>query len=302
MVNSQSLSSTLSSQWDEPVVQHEIDMMNTNISYLAQGHHKPTVPPFHLRYPITTECLAEGFGTFVELMFGLGTTCTLIVHNTSTHWFVNSLAWGIGTASGRFVSGGVSASYGNPALTITSAAMGKFPWNKVIPYLLAQFIGAFAAAWVIYIVLFSCHPNVLYDDNTSRIFITGAQEMLLDTINYYGAFFIEFTASSMYIGGYFAIVDVRRQESATPAIRKFMIFLLTTGVALAFGYETGFGINPFRDFAPRVMLGLLGWQTAFHETYFFIPLIAPVVGGLVGALLQELCVGMHFNKESKYIL
>src|SRR5436190_2677621 len=101
---------------------------------------------------LVREMLAEFLGTFVLIMFGVGVVAqTVLSKGTAGTTLSINIAWGLGVAMGCYVAGGVTGAHLNPAVTLTLAVHRKFPWNKVLPYSLAQVIGAFAASAVVYL-------------------------------------------------------------------------------------------------------------------------------------------------------
>src|SRR6266702_2474759 len=108
------------------------------------------------------EMISEFFGTMVLILFGDGCVATfglftsIGTNNAATpfanEWIVIILGWGLAVMLGIYVAGTLSGAHINPAVTLALAARGKFPWNKVAPYWLAQVLGAFVAAAILYFV------------------------------------------------------------------------------------------------------------------------------------------------------
>src|SRR5919202_3211004 len=101
------------------------------------------------RNTLLGELSAELLGTFTLIIFGVGVVAqTVLTPFTagaqSIHW-----AWGIGVVMGVYVAGGISGAHINPAVTLALALRREFPWTKVLPYTLAQTLGAFLAALLI---------------------------------------------------------------------------------------------------------------------------------------------------------
>src|SRR5437879_3671285 len=105
------------------------------------------------------EAIAEFFGTFVLLLFGDGCVATFSLFNKlpgsgsfANEWTVIILGWGLAVMLGIYVAGAVSGAHLNPAVTLALAVRGKLPWSKVLPYWLAQLLGAFIAAIILFYV------------------------------------------------------------------------------------------------------------------------------------------------------
>ena len=102
--------------------------------------------------PLTREVLAEGFGTFVLIVFGVGVVAQFVLSREAAgSYLAINLAWGLAVMMGCYVSGGVSGAHLNPAVTIALAVHRGFPWGKVLPYVAAQLVGAFIASSVVYV-------------------------------------------------------------------------------------------------------------------------------------------------------
>ena len=111
------------------------------------------------------ESLAEFLGTFVLIAFGDGVVAMAVaaldssgraatattIFQASGDWLLITWGWAFAVAMGVYVAGGVTGAHINPAVTLAFAVKGDFPWNKVIPYWIAQFLGAFAGAWLVFI-------------------------------------------------------------------------------------------------------------------------------------------------------
>src|SRR6059036_2706699 len=85
------------------------------------------------------ELLAEFFGTFVLIVFGVGVVAQVVLSRIAAGTFLSiNIAWGLAVTMGCYVSAGVTGAHLNPAVTLALAARRAFPWNKVAPYAAAQ--------------------------------------------------------------------------------------------------------------------------------------------------------------------
>src|SRR2546428_12553083 len=108
------------------------------------------------------EMISEFFGTMVLILFGDGCVATFALYTNigansgptpfANQWIVIILGWGLAVMLGIYVAGAVSGAHINPAVTLGLAATGRFPWNKVLQYWLAQVLGAFVAAAILFFV------------------------------------------------------------------------------------------------------------------------------------------------------
>src|SRR5579863_9556317 len=114
------------------------------------------------------EMIGEFFGTMVLILFGDGCVAVFGLFGTSqgvgigaNDWTIIVFGWGLAVMLGIYVAGAISGAHINPAVTLAFAVRGKFPWSKVLPYWLAQVLGAFVAALILYYVYQGALTNAL---------------------------------------------------------------------------------------------------------------------------------------------
>lgn len=257
---------------------------------------------------ILGECLAEFMGTMILVLFGLGAMATFAlftnagIGNATTpfayQWVLVALGWGLGVMLGIYVAGTISGAHINPAVTLALAARGRFPWSKVLPYWGAQVLGAFIAAIIIFLVYRSAIDHYIVSNilggatpqntvgSVGRVFYTGP----LPFVGLFGAFCTEFIATALLVGLIFALVDARNQP-VKANLNPLIIGLLVVGLALTLGVNTNFAINPARDFAPRLWMAIVYGGLGFNNNYWWVPIIACLLGGLVGAYIYDYTIG-----------
>ncbi|GLD97213.1 hypothetical protein PINS_up005896 [Pythium insidiosum] len=243
----------------------------------------------HLR-----ECLAEFLGTWVMICFGFGVNnqVDLNPNGSKGTWLSINMCWGIAVLLGVHCSEGVSGAHLNPAVTVTMATYKRLPWQKVPGYVLAQLLGAFIGAWTIFLLHYQTLDAVDPERTFTRShFATYPRKGL----NNYTAFYTEFLASAMLTLGVFCITD-KKNRPASPFGAPIHFMLLIWAIGMAFGMNTGYAINPARDFAPRLFTSLAGWGFkvfTLNHHYFWIPIVAPCMGGVVGGGIYKLFVQNH---------
>src|SRR4051812_7977199 len=96
---------------------------------------------------------AEFLGTFILIAFGVGVVAQVVLSggNAGNYLSIN-IAWGLGVTMAIYVAGGISGAHLNPAVTLALAVHRKFAWSKVVPYSVAQLVGAFTASAVVFAV------------------------------------------------------------------------------------------------------------------------------------------------------
>ncbi|ORZ41480.1 aquaporin-like protein [Catenaria anguillulae PL171] len=255
------------------------------------------------------EELAEFFGTFTLIVFGVAVVAQTVLSggNAGSPLGIH-IGWGMAVTMGIYASGGISGAHLNPAVTIALAVHSGFKWSKVPSFILAQFLGAFAAALIVYLNYMSAFTafdggNRTVPDlglsaadakiATAGIFSTYPQAYMTTA----GAFFSEFFGTCMLMMGILAIGE-SRNSAAPKTYGPVAVGLLVLTIGVSLGVQTGYAINPARDFGPRCAAALIGYGskvfTAFNA-YFWIPIVAPVAGAVVGGYVFKALT--HWDAE-----
>ncbi|OLY81185.1 Aquaporin-3 [Smittium mucronatum] len=250
---------------------------------------------YELRYRFR-HYLAEYFGTLLLIFFG-NTVVALTVFNPELQpesWLLITIAWGLAVTMGLYVSMGNSGGHLNSAVTISAAVYGKFPWRRVPGYILSQILGALTGAaltYAIYRARFDPFDGgvrtVSGPTATGGIFCTYPDPLNTRWDSFFTEMFL--TAVLVFvIQGFF-------DPKMTPAkgFEPVAVGLLVTVIGMAAGRQTGYAINPARDFGPRVFTAIAGWGSAPFTAsghYFWIPIVAPIVGAVLGQGAYELAI------------
>jgi glycerol uptake facilitator protein len=237
------------------------------------------------------EMIAEFFGTMVLILFGVGVVAQVVGGGLGAHDSI-AWAWGLGVTFGIYTAGRISGAHLNPAVTLTLAVFKGFPWRKVAPYALAQTAGAFIAAllvrWDYSSVLDLVDPHHTF--KTQGVFSTLPGNGTLP-VSEWGAFRDQIIGTAILLFLIFAITDVRNASPAVANLTPFIIGLVVVAIGMAWGTDAGYAINPARDFGPRLAEFITGYRTAFKDQYgqlyFWVPIVAPLIGGVVGGALYE---------------
>ncbi|SFK78910.1 MIP/aquaporin family protein [Geodermatophilus ruber] len=240
------------------------------------------------------ELLAEFAGTFILIIFGVGVVAQVVAGGLGDHDSI-AWAWGLGVVFGIYVAARISGAHLNPAVTLALAVFRGFPWRKVGPYALAQTLGAFTAAllvrWVYNDVLTAFDPG--HTLNSQGVFSTlpgnGALPVSVGT-----AFLDQIVGTAILLFLVLAVTDLRNTAPGAN-LAPWIIGLIVVAIGFAWGTNAGYAINPARDFGPRLASFITGYDTAWRDQYgglyFWVPLIAPLIGGVIGAALYDLLIG-----------
>jgi len=244
------------------------------------------------------ECSAELAGTFILILFGVGVVAQVVAGGIGNHDSI-AWAWGLGVTLGIYTAGRLTGAHLNPAVTIALAAFRGFSWKKVLPYSVAQFLGAFLAAlvvrWNYTEAIGKVDPG--HTIKTQGIFSTLPGNGSMDLgVHMWGGFRDQIIGTAILMFVILAITDLRNTSPAAN-LAPLIVGLLVVGIGMAWGTNAGYAINPARDFGPRVASLVTGYGGAlkdqFGDVYFWVPIVAPIIGALVGAFLYDLLVGRN---------
>lgn len=245
------------------------------------------------------EAAAELLGTFILIVFGVGVVAqTVLSQGAHGSFLAINLCWGLAVMLGVFVAGGVSGAHLNPAVTLALAIRRGFAWSKVAPYVSAQMLGAFLGAAVVYVNYREAFDafdggvrQVQGAQGTAGIFATYPQTFL----SIAGGFIDQVVGTALLVAGVFAVTDQR--NNATPAwLTPLVVGGLVVAIGMAFGFNAGYAINPARDLGPRLFTAVAGWGGAVFSAaggWWWVPVIAPCVGAVIGALAYDALIQRH---------
>ena len=245
------------------------------------------------------EAAAEFFGTFILIAFGVGVVAQAVLSKNANGSVLSiNIAWGLAVMLGIYASGGVSGAHLNPAVTIALAVHRALPWNKVAPYVLAQVAGAFAGAALVFFTyreaLTAFDGGMRTIDGataTAGIFATYPQSFL----SIAGGFVDQVVGTMLLMAGVLAVTD--QKNVAPPAwLTGPLVGLLVVAIGMAFGFNAGYAINPARDFGPRLFTAVAGWGGGVFTAangWWWVPVVAPVIGAVLGAWLYDLFINNH---------
>src|SRR5258707_1644878 len=245
--------------------------------------------------------LAEFFGTFSLIVFGVGVVAQVVLSRQTAGTFLSiNIAWGLAVTMGCYVAAGVTGGHLNPAVTLALAVHRKLPWDKVLPYAVAQLAGAFVASAVVFVTYHEAINafdggvrQVLGAQGTAGIWATYPQPFLS---TFPGGFIDQVVGTALLVGVIFGITDTR--NSPAPAgLAPVVVGLLVLLIGATFGFNSGYAINPARDFGPRLFTFFGGWGGEGFRAgngWWWVPVVAPCAGGVLGGWVYDLFVGSRF--------
>jgi glycerol uptake facilitator protein len=267
------------------------------------------------RRTVWGELSAEFLGTFVLICFGDGVVAMAVaalnqsgrgtaIFAASGDWLLITWGWALAVTFGVYVAGGVSGAHINPAVTLALAVRRNFPWAKVVPYIIAQLIGAFAGAALVYLVYHNAISSYEAAHNITRGALGGSADSTA-TYSIFATFPAPYFHASMIwpfvdqiVGTAFLLMFImaltdERNQPPRMNLAPLLVGLVVAAIGMSFGANAGYAINPARDFGPRVFAWLAGWgQVAIPgvHNYFWIPIVGPFVGGVIGVIVYDLFI------------
>jgi glycerol uptake facilitator protein len=237
--------------------------------------------------------LAEAIGTMLLVLLGDGVVANVVLNRTKGQnggWIVITVGWGVAVAMAVYAVGRISGAHLNPAVTVGLAVIGSFPWADVPGYVVAQMVGGFAGAVLVWL-MYLPHWRVTADSASKlAVFATGP------AIRNSGANFIgEVIGTAVLLFGILAIAanaqtlskpgDVDLSFVFSRGLQPLLVGVLVLGIGLSLGGPTGYAINPARDLAPRLAHAVLPipGKGPSDWAYSWIPVVAPLIGGALGA-------------------
>ena len=228
--------------------------------------------------------LAEFLGTLLLILVGGGVVAGVLLKGSKSEnsgWNTIVICWGLAVAFAIYAVGTISGAHINPAVTVSFAFIGEFPWQKVPGYVLAQMGGAFAGGvlvWIFYLPHWS-----ITKDQISKLAVFSTTPAVRSYIH---NFVSEMLATALLIFGLLFIGINNFTEGLNPLVVGGLIIIIGFGL----GGTTGFAINPARDLGPRIAHFLLPIKDKGSSDFAYapIPVVGPFLGGLLGAALYKI--------------
>jgi glycerol uptake facilitator protein len=242
--------------------------------------------------------LAEALGTMLLVLLGDGVVANVVLERTkgqNSGWIVITMGWGVAVAIAVYAVGRISGAHLNPAVTIALATVGSFPWAQVPGYIAAQMVGAFAGAILVWLAYLPHWGETTDQGAKLGVFCTGPamrhplgnaiSEVIGTAVLLFGIMAIAANAQTLSKPG-----DVDLSFVFSRGLQPLLVGVLVLGIGLSLGGPTGYAINPARDLGPRLAHALLPipGKGPSDLAYSWIPVIAPIIGGIAGAGLYVL--------------
>lgn len=244
--------------------------------------------------------VGEGIGTFVLTLFGCGSVAVAILFGEYSGIFQVGLIWGTAVTLAIYLTRYLSCAHLNPAVTLAMILSKRMSANKLLPYITAQLLGAFAAGLVLYL-LFA--PSIAAYESAHQI-VRGTAASV-DTARMFGEFYpnpgdagaVVSMPLAMFAEGFgtfllvmfiFALTEGCNVGRPSDALAPLFIGLTVSSIIFLVAPLTQAGLNPARDFGPRLVAWLMGWgEAAFPQPgsggFFWVYIFSPLLGGTLAA-------------------
>lgn len=257
------------------------------------------------------ELISEAIAVFIIITIGCSAAAMYFLYDPSpykTAYLGVCLTWGLAVTIAIYVTGAVSGTHANPAVTLALAVYRGFPARKIVPYWIAQVVGAILGAAVVYMMFgpvidaFNLAQGVTREaGGAGGVFFTSPGEHITPV----RAFFNEVVLTGILLLGIFAITEEYNTQAPQANSSALIIGLLVTMIGAGAGYLEGWPINPARDLGPRTFAYFAGWGPAAFPApgnYWWVPIAGPFCGGLVGASAYQWLIRpflpSRFNKSA----
>jgi len=258
---------------------------------------------------LMNELIGEVFGTFILILLGDGVVANVglapRLAAPAYNWNTITIGWCFAVVIAVYVSGGVSGAHINPAVTLALASGRGFPWSKVVPFIVAQLVGAFLGALAVYLIyrdglVAAGMPNV-WSTGPGSVFgasfwggqgaaATGSYSMVTASI-------AELFGTFVLLWGVLASGDAKNM-GLKDNLGALLVGFTVLAVGLSLGGPSGYSINPARDLGPRILGLLVGTKGLFDGLYWLIPpVLIPAIAGPIGVALYDAFVTKNLPEK-----
>jgi glycerol uptake facilitator protein len=255
------------------------------------------------------ELIGEVFGTFILILLGDGVVANVglapRLASPAYNWNTIVIGWAMAVVVAVYVSAGVSGAHLNPAVTLALAVKRGFPKSKVIPFWIAQIIGAFLGAAGVFL----CYRDGLVAAGLPNVWCTGPGSVFGSAFwggtgsgggaaySLLTAFITEVIGTAVLLWGILASGDAKNNAIGAN-LGGILVGLVVLAVGLSLGGPSGYAINPARDFGPRLFGLVTGTTGLFSGLYWLIaPIIGPLLGGVLGAFTYDMFITANLLKK-----
>ena len=279
------------------------------------------------------ELMAEFLGCIVLIAFGDGVVAMTVAALPGSgrtagpttfftgvgDWTLITWGWAMAVAMAVWVAGGVSGAHINPAVTLAMAVRRKFAWGKVLPYMGVQVVGCFVGAALVLLVYHNAIDATLTAEHATKSSGTAlATYSIFATFPagyFHGALIwplIDQIVGTMFLLMFVVALIDSRNSAVGSNLAPLAIGFAVAAIGMSYGANAGYAINPARDLGPRLLAWIAGWGKVampgtLHITglsfsdYFWVPIVGPLIGGVLGVVIYDLFIGDVLHARLKMV-
>lgn len=271
------------------------------------------------------ECVAEAIGTYILVFFGVGSVHAAVLTCAQSGIWQLAVVWGVAIALAIYATSAVSGTHINPAITITFVAFRGFPIHKAPWYIGAQMLGAFLAAATLHVLFgglleeFELAAGIVrgqagselsamvYGEYFPNPMIAVTLPWAKTAVSIHQAMLAEGIGTAFLAFFVFALTDEHNSKGPGNLLAPLFIGLTVAIVISIIAPLTQSGLNPARDFGPRLFAYLAGWRSIAipgpNGGFFIVYILSPVIGALAGAAIYQYAVRAqpNFNSQNEKI-
>ncbi len=245
------------------------------------------------------EYFAEFIGTLILVLLGNGVVANVVLKNTKGEnggWFLISAGWGMGVFVAVLAIGPISGAHINPAVTLGLAFSGLFEWSQVVPFIIAQMLGAMAGGYLVYLYYHNHFSITENPDSKMSCFCTAPN--IRDKRNNFlseavGTFVLIFAVLFINLPSV-EIDGIDSVKVGLGSLEALPVALVVLAIGMSLGGTTGYAINPARDLGPRIIHAIIPMKGKRDSDwgYSWVPVMGPVVGAGIAALVYYFIIWM----------
>jgi glycerol uptake facilitator protein len=257
------------------------------------------------------ELISEAVAVAIIIAIGDSVAAMYILYDPSpykaAYWGV-CITWGLAVTIAIYVTGAVTGTHANPAVTVALWMFRKFPLKKVLPYCAAQVVGGFVGAAIVYALYSPVIDHFNAVNHAVRAGASGAASA--------GVFFThpglavtpmhalldQIILTAILLFGIFAITEEFNTQAPMANSGALMIGFLVAAIGASMGYLEAWAINPARDFGPRLFAYFAGWGSQAlpaPDSYWWIPIVGPLIGGPIGAAAYQFLIRPYLPRKTQ---
>ncbi len=246
------------------------------------------------------DLMGELIGTFILVFFGCGSVVVSVLFSAHVGLFQVAAIWGVGVALAIYSTRHLSCAHLNPAVTLAMVTSGRMPIKLLPIYFLGQFIGAFIASAILYVLFadsiaqYELQNGIIRGtpDSVKTAMMFGefypnpGSSAVVSTLN---AFLAEAIGTFVLVALIFNLTECCNVGRPDNSIAPLFIGLTVSIIICVIAPLTQAGINPARDLSPRLFSYLAGWGSASfpdnHYGFLSVYVLGPLVGGVLASIL-----------------